>query len=195
MTNREKYKQAFSAVHIPVDFIMEEESMNKPAKLSLRPAAVVLAACTLIMGTATTAYAADIGGIQRTVQIWTHGEMTSATVTFDENGHYSMEYTDDEGNIQQHGGGGIAIGPDGAERPLTEEELMENLSMPEVEYEDDNSVIIYWNNQGVDITDKFMDDYCYVKLIDEHETFYVTVEYQNGFAVSSSKYIMPDELN
>lgn len=75
---------------------------------------------------------------------------------------------------------------------VTEEELMEQLMMPEVEYEDDGSVWVYWLDQKIDITDKFEDGVCYVKLVSGEETKYVTVQYQNGYAVSDHKYAEPD---
>ena len=40
----------------------------------------------------SVAYASDLGGIQRTVQLWLNGEMTDATLTV-KNGHYTVNYT------------------------------------------------------------------------------------------------------
>ena len=82
---------------------------------------------------------------------------------------------------------------------MTEDELMEHLMMPSVEYEDDGCVWVYWLDQKVDITDKFVDDVCYVKLVNGEETMYVTVKYQNGFAASinmwSPKNLIRDRLS
>ena len=39
------------------------------------------------------------------------------------------------------------------------------------------------------------DGICYVKLTDGEETLYLTVKYENGYAVSKSKYISPQEFN
>lgn len=60
------------------------------------------------------------------------------------------------------GGGGVAINPDGTERPLTEEELWDEINAPEVEYEEDGRVVVYYLNQQLDVTDKFVDGVCYV---------------------------------
>ena len=57
-----------------------------------------------------------------------------------EPGHYTLEYTDENGETQQRGGGGVAFEPDGTERPLTPEELMEHLNAPEVSYEDGSTI-------------------------------------------------------
>jgi hypothetical protein len=43
-------------------------------------------------------------------------------------------------------------------------------------------------DQVVDITDKFEDGRCYVFLDGEDEDLYVTVRYQNGWAISPDKY-------
>lgn len=196
MTNKEKYKQAFSALHPSDDFCLEVTNMKKTGnRRPLSAVAAAFAACIILAATATTAYAADIGGIQRTIQLWIHGDQTQAAIEFDGSGNYSVEYTDDEGNVQSRGGGGIAYDPFGRERPLTEEELMEQLNDPEVEYQDDGSVWVYWFDQKLEITDKFEDGVCYVKLDNGEKTLYMTVKYQNGYAASPRKYVSPRAFN
>lgn len=196
MTNKEKYKQAFSAIHASDDFSLEVEKMertNKQYKIKTMIASV--AACVMIVGSATAAYAADVGGIQRTIQLWLHGDQTEATIQFDGNGSYSMDYTDSEGNAKHQGGGGVAIAPDGTETPASEQELMGQLTAPNVEYKDDGSVWIYWFDQKVDITDKFENGVCYVKLESDKGTLYMTVKYQNGYATNPHKYLGPASFN
>lgn len=192
MTNKEKYKQAFSALHASDDFSLEVEKMkriNKQHKFKTMIASV--AACVIILGSATTAYAANIGGIQRTIQLWIHGDQTEATLQFDGNGNYSIDRTDSEGNVIHQGGGGVSFAPDGTEIPASEAELMEQLTAPDVEYEDDGSVWVYWSDQKVDITDKFENGVCYVKLESGKETLYMTIRYQNGYSTSPHKYPAP----
>ena len=63
-----------------------------------------------------SAYAMDIGGIQRIVQVWIHGDQTDAMLVI-ENGSCSLEYEDEDGKLVHRGGGGVAINPDGTERP------------------------------------------------------------------------------
>lgn len=189
MTNKEKYKKAFSAVRPSDEFTLEVEKMKKIKKQHMIKTIVAgFAGMVIFMTSATVAYAMDVGGIQRTIQLWIRGDYTDATITFDGDGTYSMEYTDADGNEKFIGGGGIEIAPDGSEIPLSEEELMEHLMMPEVEYKEDGSVWVYWFDQKVDITDKFEDGVCYVKLIKGKETMYVTVKYGNGYAVSPHKF-------
>ena len=74
-------------------------------------------------------------------------------------------------------------------------ELMEHLDAPDVEYREDGSVWIYYHGQSLDITDRFEDEVCYVKLVDPEKTLYVTVKYQNGFAYSPRSYCQPWTFN
>lgn len=191
MTNKEKYKQAFSAVHISDDFSLEVNKMettNKKIKLNKLVASV--AACVLLVGSSTAAYAADIGGIQRTLQLWFQGEQTDVIIEFDGNGNYGMDYVDGEGNDRYQGGGGVAFDEDGNERPLTEEELLEDLYVPHLEYKEDCTAWIYWYDQKIDITDKFEDGVCYVQLVNGDEILYLTVE-AHGYSSSPYKFEAP----
>lgn len=106
------------------------------------------------------------------------------------------EGADKDGKNKEFGGGGIAFNQDGSERSLTQEEIMEELNAPDIEYEKDGSVILYYKNQSIDITHKFnKDNICYVKLVDGDDSLYVTVKYNNGYASSPNKYISPWEFN
>lgn len=196
MTNKEKYKQAFSAMHISDEFSLEVKKMtttnNKP-KLNLLVASI--AACVLIVSSATVAYAADFCGIQRTLQLWINGDQTDVTIQFDGNGNYTMNYLDGEGDSKHQSGGGVAIEGDGTERPLTEDELLEEITAPDVQYEDDGSVWVYWSGQKIDITDKFENNVCYVKLVSSEKTLYMTVKYQDGYSASPDKYQTPSSFN
>lgn len=74
---------------------------------------------------------------------------------------------------------------------LTKEEL----NSPDIEYKNDGTVWLYYQDQKIDITDKFDGDICYVKIDAGKKTLYVTVKRNNGFACSEDKYISPDEFN
>lgn len=196
MTNKERYKQAFSALHVSQEMNLEGAKMaaiGKQKRLAKMVAGV--AAFVFVFGGSVTAYAADVGGIQRTVQLWIQGDKTEAILEYSPDGSYSMEYVDAEGNRNQQGGGGVAIENDGSERPVTEEEMWEHLSAPEVEYKEDGSVWLYYYDQKMDITDKFEDDICYVQVANGTKVLYVTIQYQNGWATSKSKYPDPSTFN
>lgn len=196
MTNKEKYKQAFSGLHPLEPISPEVEQMVKiQKKHKFQAAAAILTAFILVGGTGTV-YAANVGGIQRTIQLWIHGDQTDATLDVKEDGSYNLNYSDENGNEVEQGGGGVAFDADGTERPLTEEEIMEQINMPEVEYEEDGSVWVYYENQKIEITDKFDNDkICYVKIKGKEKTLYLTVKYQNGYCISEDKYPSPASFN
>jgi len=196
MTNKEKYKQAFSAIHASYEFSLEVGKMAKTSKKQrFKQMVATIAVCVLLVGGSVVAYAADVGGIQRTVQLWIHGDQTEVTIHFNADGSYHMEYIDSEGNAAQAGGGGVAINPDGSERPLSEEELLDDLNSPDVRYEEDGSVWIYYFDQTIDITDKFDNNVCYAQVSNGDETVYMTIKYQNGWCSSPHKYPSPSLFN
>lgn len=197
MTNKEKYKQAFSVLQTSGEISLEVENMaimNKKAKM--KAAAAIISTCLILAGGSGIAYAADIGGIQRTIQLWINGDQTSATFEYNsEDGTYNISIPSEDGETKEYGGGGVAIDDDGTERPLTESEVMETLNDPEVEYNDDGSVWVYYYDQKIEITDKFEDSVCYLKLSNEDETLYMTIKYQDGWCTSPHKYVDPDSFN
>lgn len=197
MTNKEKYKQAFSVLQTSDDFKKEMENMiilQRKHKMNMAIAVAII--CLIFVGGTSTAYAANIGGIQRVVQLWIHGDQTDATLEIKGDGSYEMTYQDEAGNMVEMGGGGIAIEEDGSERPLTQEELFEHINAPAVEYEEDGTVWVYYYNQKIDITDKFDENgICYVKVSSEEETIYMTIKYQNGWSTNKDKYVDPASFN
>ncbi len=196
MTNKEKYKQAFSVLQTSKNFPLEVEKMTiRNKKKTMKTIAAAVAACLILVGGSTTAYAANLGGIQRTVQLWIHGDQTDATIRFNSDGSYNMSYQDENEDIIESGGGGVSIEDDGTERALTEEELMDHLDDPDVKYEEDSTVWVYYFNQKIDITDKFEDNFCYVKVSNGDETLYMTIKYRGGWCTSPNKYISPSNFN
>ena len=193
MTNKEKYKQAFSVLQTSSDFSMEVEKMAMRQKHhKVKTIAAAVAACIVLVGGAGTAYAANLGGIQRTIQLWINGDQTNATLEINNDGNsstYIIKIPDENGNSTEITGGGVAMDGDGVERPLTEDEIMEQINQPDVEYEDDGSVWLYYKDQKLDITDRFEDGICYVKLTDGKVVKYLTIKYNDGYAMSDSKYV------
>lgn len=195
MIDKEQYQRTFGVLHASGDFLKEEITMQSTKQFPVRRIVVLCAAVILVFSMATVCYAEDVGGIRRTIQLWIHGDQTSAVMDI-QDGKYTITYEDAEGNTHEWGGGGVAFNPDGSERPLTEEELMEHLNEPEVEYREDGSVWIYYMDQAMEITDRFDEEnVCYVQLKKGAETLYVTVKYQNGYAMSPSAFIQPEEFN
>ena len=113
MTNKEKYKQAFSGLHPLEPISLEVTQMVKMHKKhKFQVAAAILTAFILVGGTGTV-YAANVGGIQRTIQLWIHGDQTDATLDVKEDGSYNLNYSDENGNTVEQGGGGVAFDADG----------------------------------------------------------------------------------
>lgn len=195
MTNKEKYKQAFSALHSPDGLILEVEKMKKIKKQTMIKAAVLITgACLLTAGGGSIAYAADLGGIQRTVQLWIEGDKTDVTFEYNPSGSYQASYQKEDGTLEEFGGGGVAIEDDGTERPLTESELLEELNSPTVRYLEDGTVWIYYQDQVLEITDRFKDGVCYAKVSAGGETLYMTILYQDGWCSSPHRYLSPSNM-
>lgn len=172
MTEKEKFQRAFAPLHASPDTLTEVMKMTeqKHGKRALRRAATLGLAAALVLALGSVAYASDLGGIQRTVQLWLNGEMTDATLTVNE-GSYTLRYPDKDGTEHEMGGGGIAI-------------------------EDDGTVTVYYLDQKLDVTDKFDEDgVCYVQLEGGEKTIYMTIKRGNGYATSTTKYILPNEFN
>ena len=135
MTNKERYKRAFSALHASertreVLNMEENKTVKSEGKKHFSKAAVIALAAALLLALGTAGYAADLGGIRRTVQIWMHGEMTNAVLDV-QDGSYTLSYEDAEGETHEREGGGVAYDIFGRERPLTEDELLEEINAPE----------------------------------------------------------------
>lgn len=193
MTNKERYQRVFSTLHAS-DRIMEVRIMKKTKRTYVRRFVPVLTAIAIAVGTSATVYAADVGGIRRAVQIWIHGDQTNAVMEIND-GSYTMTYTDKNGEQQEMAGGGVVMDAEGGERPMTEEELMEIQGAPDVEYDEDGTVTLYYHNQSIDITDRFEDGVCRVTIRDGKETLYVTVKYNNGFSWDRHTYPDPSKFN
>ncbi|MBR4728470.1 MAG: hypothetical protein IK080_11340 [Clostridia bacterium] len=194
MTNQEQYKRTFDTVassrmqKLEASDIMERRKKN----FSFKGAAVALAAVLILISLFGAAYASDLGGIQSKVQVWYRGELTDVTLEITPEGSYTMEFTDENGNPVKQEGGGVAIGPFGKERPLTQDEILEHLNEPEVVYEDDGTVWVYYGAQKTEITDQFDEDgVCHVKLVGEGKPIYMTITYMEGYTTSGRKFPKP----
>lgn len=195
MIDKEHYQRAFGVLHASGDFLKEDITMQKTRHFSMRRVVFLCAAVITVISLATVCYAADMGGIRRTVQLWIHGDQTTAVMDI-RNGSYDLTYEDDEGIIHQVSGGGVSFEEDGSERPLTEEELIEHLNSPDVQYREDGSVWLYFMDQSMEITHKFNEEnVCFVQLTNGEETLYLTIKYKGGFAYSPERFIQPDQFS
>lgn len=205
MTNSERYQRACSVLHASESCLMEVKAMNSKAKRYMPRLVAVCAAVVLLLALASVAYATDLGGIQRRIQIWINGDQTDAVL--DIQGGRNAEYavSDEQGNIL-FGGGGVVINEFGRERPLTEDEIiehLENIQKVEVEYREDGTVWVSYRVSKTesiyivtdDITELFDENgVCYVQLDTDDGPLYLTVKYQAGFATSPHRFVDPDSF-
>ena len=77
---------------------------------------------------------------------------------------------------------------------VVEKRLMEELDSPDVVYKDDGSVWVYYHNQTIEITDKFENGFCFVKVVEGKKTFYMTIKYKDGYGIKSDTYPDPKEF-
>ena len=169
--------------------------MRNTRKIYVPRLAAACAAAVMLVGMASAAYAADVGNIQRNIQLWIDGDQTDAVL--DIRGiEYTVTYQGQDGASHEFGGGGVAFDDDGNERPLTEAEIMEQLDSPDVQYREDGSVWVCYHGGETEITDRFdADGVCYVQVKTDDGVLYLTVKQGNGFASSPHSYISPHLFN
>ncbi len=200
MTNKEKFQNTFGRMHASPDVLMEVLTMTINNTKSIRrkqmtyKIAAAVFACLIVIGTGSAAYAMNLGGIQRKIQIWIEGDQTDAILNISER-NYSLDYKDANGETVHRAGGGIAFDAEGNEIPLTEEELLQIIYAPEVSYEEDGSVWVYYYDQKMEITDRFKNGFCNILLQRGDEKFYMTIKYQGGYSYSRNKYASPSDFN
>lgn len=193
MTNKERFKRAFSELHTSDDFVLDLEDKTMTRKFRFRKAAIAACTALAICAGGITCYAANIGDIQRTIQVWLHGDQTTATVTVGEDNitHYSIK--DENGNVVEYGGG-VAGDGKGGSRPLTESEIEEYLNGPSTDTID-GKLYLFYKDQKVDLTDKFdKDGLCYITLEDGDKKLYVTVAKNGGLQYDEDRYPEKNEL-
>ena len=127
MTNKEKYKQAFDTLSASDNFSLEVDKMSiLNRKHKLKTIAATVATCLIVTAGTGTAYASDLGGIQRKVQLWIHGDQTTATLTINSDGSYTGTYADKDGKNKEFGGGGIAFNRMAPNAALHKKKLWKN---------------------------------------------------------------------
>lgn len=184
MTNKERYKQAFSALPSSQQFHLEEAEMTQIHKKHKKNIAVAAAiACAVIIGGSGTAYAADIGGIQEKISIWLYGKQTEVNVTENGNGGYTFTYDRGNGTEGMSAYGGVSINEDGSQTWLTADELAEQINnSASVEKDADGKVWVYYYDQKQDITDLLeKDDICRITMTHEGKTIHLDIsKNENG---------------
>ncbi|WP_294732120.1 hypothetical protein [uncultured Faecalibaculum sp.] len=138
---RDAYKRVFSQIRIPepvsLETVRKEERTGGWMKFYTKRAAAVAAAMVIVASTGV-AYAADLGGLRTTVNVWLRGE--NKEIVADPNGDGGYTFYE-EGNDEPVGsGGGVYIDDNGQEHVLGPQDVA-NTMVPVVEKRDDGS---YW---------------------------------------------------
>lgn len=185
MTNKERYKQAFSALHTSAQLSLEVEEMALLQKKRRNTTiAAAIAACAIIIGGSGTAYAADVGGIQEKLSMWFHGARTEVEVSDNETGGYTFRYQTENGETAFQGAGGVVINDDGSITQLSAEELIDDINRnAAVETDESGAVWVYYYDQILNITDLFDEDgICRILLSHDGGLLYLKVlREQDGF--------------
>lgn len=183
MSNKENYKKAFSVLKSSCDFTLEEKRMNRIKRENThRNLLVAAVAMLVVLAGSGTAYAADLGGIRESVQMWIHGEQIDVTIK-DE----SIEYVDKDGNVQEETG--YEVNPKTGERPLTGEEIAEEkLNEVDVDKTDDGKMILYFRDKKFDVTDNIANKEYTFHIVTDGSEVYVKLDFdENGdFSITTS---------
>lgn len=198
MTNKERYKRAFSALHSSGLFYLEVEKMaqlKKKHKANIAVAAAII--CAVIIGGSGTAYAADLGGIREKISVWLYGAKTEVEVTeHQDEGGYTFSYEHD-GETEVMGGGGVSIDDDGNETWLSAEEVLAEMNNSASIGEDENGrVWVYYYDQKIEITDLFNEEgICRIAITHEGNPAYleITREEDGSYPFSQSNQLSEAE--
>lgn len=149
---RETYQRVFSKIQIPepvdVEKIMKENRRETGMNFWQKHAAA-LGAALVIAGSTGVAYAADLGGIRTTVNVWLHGEQKELEAVPDGSGGY--EFYENGSDEPIGGGGGIWYDENGVEHAASAQEVADNMKPP-VEILDDGRVTLELKEKVWDIT-------------------------------------------
>lgn len=177
MTNKEKYKKAFSVLHASNQTEMEAKMMEQRKHAYMKKIVAASTAAAIVSCSMTAAYAADLGGIRERLTMWLHGEQTQVTAT--SNGDYSYQYTftDSEDNTNAFVAGGVTVDDFGNKRSASAQEILDDLS-DEIIVGDNGRIFLFYSSQNkrIDITDLFdLDGICKVAVKDGKHTVYFTI--------------------
>ncbi len=191
MSDKERYKQAFSVLHASCDISLEVEKMERKVESNkkvfrMRPVAAACICVCLLLGSMGTAYAADLGGIREKVNTWIHGERVDVDVIENGDGGYNFSYKDGD-NEKSFGGGGVSIDENGNESALSAEEVLDEAGC-EVATEQDGTVWLYYQEHKVNITELVKEDKtCKVAIIDNNKPVYFDIKSNGSIGYEMSR--------
>ena len=71
MIDKRQYQRTFGVLHASGDFLKEDVPMKKRNRFPSRKLIILYAAVILLLSTSIICYAEDVGGIRRTIELWT----------------------------------------------------------------------------------------------------------------------------
>ena len=194
MTNRENYRRAAELIcPTPADQIIQyvEGKTMKKSRRPLRAVVTVCAALVLVIALTAGAYAADVGGFRHTMNVWLHGESVEVEIRPTGEGSFDLIYPD--GTVRNSGG--LAEDGHGGMRPLTEEEIREEImNAVEAEQDEDGRIWLYLRDHRIDVTDQIeANGWAQVKVKDGLLADYVTLVWEGdmGYSVSTGHFGFP----
>ena len=153
MTNKERYKEAFGVLRQETEFLEVEPMKKQTITVKRKRLLALVAVVAVLLVAAVGAYAADVGGIRKTIQAWGHGTAYEISVSDNENGGYDFHYTDENGNtFVEQGVSGVEIDENGNERPLLPEEILDENGV-DVMMNEQGRVMLYYRDKVFDVTD------------------------------------------
>ena len=178
---RERYRRSAMPIQplktlYPED-LMEEGPVRK-RRFGMKRITVIAAAIIMIFALSAVSYAADVGGFKGTVDLWLYGEPVNVEIEINDDGTYTATYPDG----REMSGGGIAYDFNG-ERPLTPEEILDELSnSPEVLENENGRIWFYYRNYKEDITEKVEenDGIANIKIKEGALPLFFTVKWEGG---------------
>lgn len=174
MTDKQRYKRTFSVLHASESNLEEVSTMKKAGRAPIRRLVTVCAVVVMLIAMAGVAYAADVGDIQETIHVWLHGEKEVQA------SDGSTTYTITVGEVAVADGDSEAVEPS-----MSEDEIAERLNgeMPDIQYLEDGRVIVHFDGEEIDITDKFVDGECVIPLDIDGHAVYLTIVYGEGWTM------------
>ncbi|MBR3553685.1 MAG: hypothetical protein IKN72_09915 [Clostridia bacterium] len=131
---------------------MKETTIRCKQKRFLALAAVA----AVLLAAAVGAYAADVGGVQKTIRVWFHGASHDVAISERTDGGYDFRYTGENGEPHELAASGVYVDENGEERPMTPEEILDGNELDVVE-KDGGGFILYYRDKTFDLT-KLLDE-------------------------------------
>ena len=160
MTNKERYKRALNTV-LPDEKLTALKIVEKDKEISVsmnttnwkRRIASICAIVAILVGSAGVAYAANIGGLRRSVDSWLYGEAVAVEIIDQGKGEFVIRYP----NGYERKTGGLSFDSNGNPVPFTVDDVIETMDDADI-VEEDEKILLCLRDHVFDITEDLQDD-------------------------------------